>query len=210
MSELKFALRWDETRYDVCTASLKLIEIALRQSIFTLALLGVLVPSFAQEISALEDEAEVFTQGDLQVTDPWAASAIGNAHAAQVFFEFRNRGTAADQLLDARTPLASGHALRLVTQVNGQPKLRTLQVIEIPAGGDSFELSRHGYYIELTGLTVPLTMGKRFSLLLTFKRAGRMTVEVTSRFHSPKLTRRIRDAARRGDVVELNRLRESP
>lgn len=184
--------------------------IGLRQCLCTLALWGALVSSVVAEISTDEDKAEIFTRGDLEITDPWAASAIGDAHTAKIFFEFRNRGIEADQLIGARTSLAVGHTLRLASQVAGQTQLRAIDAIEIPSGGESFELSRHGYYIELTGLTVPLTMGKQFPLELAFKRAGRMTVEVTSRFHSPKLNRRVREAARRGDTAELQRLRAEP
>ena len=66
--------------------------IGLRQCLCTLALWGALVSSVVAEIATDEAKAEIFTRGDLEITDPWAASAIGDAHTAKIFFEFRNRG----------------------------------------------------------------------------------------------------------------------
>jgi hypothetical protein len=149
-----------------------------------------------------EDEPEIFTAGAIEIIDPWARGAIGEGHSAQVFFEFRNRGAAADRLLAARSPLARG-----ATILYSAPGQR-VEAIGIPEGGKSYELSQAGYSIELTDLEVPLTMGKRFALTLQFERAGALEVTVTSRFHSPQLARRIRDAARRGDGAALRRLRE--
>lgn len=158
-----------------------------------------------------EVEPEIFRAGKLEIIDPWAASAIGDAHSARIFFEFRNHGERADRLFAAHTPVTKSPAVfRLAIVTDAQVTHRTIPAIEIPAGGESFELSRHGYYIEVSGLELPLTMGKRFPLELDFAEAGALQIEVTSRFHSPKLTRRIRAAARAGDTTELRRLRDSP
>ena len=59
-------------------------------------------------------------------------------------------------------------------------------------------------------LWVPLYGEGQFPLELEFAHAGQLTIEVTSRFHSPNLTRRIRAAARRGDIIEtLHNLRDA-
>ncbi len=149
-----------------------------------------------------EDAPRTYTVGAIEVIDPWARSAIGEAHNAQVFFEFRNRGAVADRLVGAGTVLAQGPAiLRLAPGT-------VVSQIEIPAGGEAFELSNSGYFIELTGLSVPLTMGKEFPLILRFAQAGTVEVTVTSRFHSPQLARRIRAAAQRGDLEGLRKLKQ--
>ena len=64
--------------------------------------------------------------------------------------------------------------------------------------------------IELSGLELPVLMGSRFPVELKFERAGNITVEFIARFHSPKLTRRIREAAARGDIEALKELRPTP
>ena len=171
----------------------------------SLPLLWILSLSALAEVPIADDKAEIFTQGTLEITDPWVQSAVGEAHTARVFFEFRNRGKVADQLVSARSSSAASCAFRWVSHA----KAESVKTIEFPSGGEAFELSQHGYYIELAGLTAPLTMGKRFPLELTFTHAGQLAIEVTSRFHSPKLARRIRAAARRGDTDALRRLKRT-
>lgn len=143
----------------------------------------------------------VFRVREIEIIDPWARSILGDAHRASVFFEFRNHAKRADQLVGATSPLASG------TSVLRAAPHRAVAQIEIPSGAQAFELSEAGYYIELNALNVPLTLGKEFPVTLHFAQAGALQVLVTSRFHSPTLARRIREAAQRGDTAALRALR---
>lgn len=155
-----------------------------------------------------KDVEEKYTLGVLEISDPWAKATIGDAHAAQVFFEFRNHGPKADRLLSARASIdAASVQFKLATAPSTSRATQTLSSIEIPVGGP-YALSPVGYYIELSALAAPLTMGKAFALELEFAQAGSLTVQVTSRFHSPSLTARIRAAARRGDLKALQNLRD--
>ncbi len=157
------------------------------------------------------DQAEIYRAGDIEIIDPWVKASIGGVHHAKLFFEFRNYGTQADALIDARSPLASGPGRLILVAIDGEERvLRHLDAIEIPVADHSYELSEAGYFIELTGIEVPILMGKRFEVELEFRRAGRLTVDFVTRFHSPKLIRRIREAAARGDVKALKALRPSP
>ena len=172
-----------------------------------LAILTLPLLRAAAELPSEDEKTEVFVSDQIEITDPWAKSVVGDANGTKVFFEFRNRGARSDQLLGARSTLAARSTFRLVSQVkSGQPSIKTVRAIELPPGGEAFELSEHGYYIELSGVTAPLTMGKHFQIELEFSHASPLTIEVTSRFHSPKLSRRIRDAARRGDTATLRGL----
>ena len=160
------------------------------------------------EVPIDDEQAEVFVSDQIEIVDPWAKAVVGGGNGTKVFFEFRNRGASADRLIGARSTLAERCVLRLASQINGQATVKAVPAIDFPAGGEAFELSEHGYYIELTGVSAPLTMGKLFRLELEFAHTRPLTIEVTSRFHSPKLARRIRDAARRGDTATLRSLRE--
>lgn len=159
------------------------------------------------------DTAQVSTivvhrHGDLRVIDPWAKSAIG-AHEAKLFFAFRNLG-APDRLVGVSSKVASGPALfHLVTRSDGKRSLQTLPHIPIPKTDTPFELSEVGYYIELGGLEVPLVMGKEFEVTLRFETAGEIAIPVTSRFHSPRLARRISEAVQSGDLEALRALRDA-
>lgn len=158
----------------------------------------------------LEDEAEIYTVGQIRIVDPWAKSAVGSGHTAKLFFEFQNLGAKPDRLLSAHATLASGPTrFFAVIVTNGERHLKELQTLEIPASKNTFELTEVGYYIKITELDVPMLMGKRFPVDLTFEHAGKITIEFSARFHSPKLTRRIREAASRGDIEALKSMRPS-
>lgn len=171
-----------------------------RRARYLLAL--VLLPFLRATAATPEDEPEVFAAGAIEIIDPWASSGIGEAHAAAVFFAFRNRSGKVDRLLAASTPVASGGV-----RLRAGPG-HDVAAIEIPADGSAHAFTRNGHHLALEGLTVPLTMGRRFPLELRFASAGTVTVTVTSRFHSPQLARQIRDAARRGDTAALKRLQQ--
>lgn len=154
------------------------------------------------------DEAEIFRAGDIEIIDPWAKTSIGGAHQAKLFFEFRNHGTQADSLVNATSGLASGPTRLILVAADEKERVyRQIDAIEIPVADHTYELTEVGYFIELTGIEVPILMGRRFDVDLEFRRAGRVSVEFVARFHSPKLIRRIREAAARGDVDALKALR---
>ncbi len=155
-----------------------------------------------------EDEAEVYVLGPIQIIDPWAKSSGTGVHAAKLFFEFRNSGDQPDKLVEARSAIASGStSFKLVRDTELGHGIATIDGIEIPVSEKRFELTEVGYYIELGGVESPVLMGTRFPVELTFQRAGRISIEFVSRFHSPKLARRIRAAAARGDIEALKALR---
>ncbi|MFP6680843.1 MAG: copper chaperone PCu(A)C, partial [Gammaproteobacteria bacterium] len=117
----------------------------------------------------------------------------------------------ADKLISAHSPIASGPtSLKVVRPEGLERSVVAIDSITIPTSDKNFELTEVGYYIELSGLESPVLMGSRFPVELNFERVGSITVEFVARFHSPKLTRRIRDAAARGDMEVLKALRTSP
>ena len=178
--------------------------------LIALALGLIVFDAIAVELDPV-DEAEVYRIGSIQIIDPWAKSSIGGAHEVKLFFEFQNGGDQADELISARSPIASGPTSLKVVRVGGSERsVATTATIAIPASDKTFELTEVGYYIELSGLELPVLMGSRFPVELNFERAGSITVEFVARFHSPKLTRRIRDAAARGDIEALKALRPTP
>ncbi len=154
-----------------------------------------------------DEPAEVYALGGLEIIDPWAKSAIG-VHDAKLFFEFRNLGDA-DRLVAARSAAAAGPSyFRLATRESVDGAVQTLDSVPIPSTTTPYEFSEIGYYIELTGMEIPLVMGKQFAVELRFERAGSIAIPFTTRFHSPKLGRRIREAAQRGDLEALRTLRD--
>ena len=177
----------------------------IRWPILLLALVAGGIP--ASELDP-EDEAEVHTLGDIRIIDPWAKSSGTGTHAAKLFFEFQNGAAHSDKLINVRSAIASGTTtFKHVREIDAGLGVALIDGIEIPVSEKSFELTEVGYYIELDGVEVPVLMGTRVPVELTFQRAGSISIEFVTRFHSPKLTRRIRAAAARGDIEELKALR---
>ena len=115
-----------------------------------------------------------------------------------------------DKLTQVRSPLARGNAnFKMVTVRENKRIVDTINGITVPVGKKGFELSEVGYYIELANLELPILMGSRFPVTLTFDRSGTIEVEFIGRFHSPKLNRRIRQAAARGDIEALKAITPS-
>ena len=146
----------------------------------------------------------------LQIIDPWAKPSFGGSHSTKLFFEFRNLGKLPDKLIDVSSPVARGlTSFKVVMVKEGRRVIKTTDEINVPIGRKGFELTEIGYYVELSGLESPVLMGTRFLATLQFERAGSIEIEFIARFHSPKLARRIRQAAARGDIEMLRTLGSS-
>lgn len=125
-----------------------------------------------------------------------------------MFFEFLNLGEL-DELLGVESPIAKGPAKFRLVQVGEKGRyLKTLSSIVFPKTTSPFQLSEVGYFIELTKLRTPMVLGTKFVATLNFKYAGSIDIPFTARFHSPNLSRRIREAAKRGDLQELRAIRD--
>ncbi len=149
----------------------------------------------------------VYQVGEIKIIEPWAKSEIGS-HNVKLFFEFRNEGAEPDQLQAVRSAINHGpnHVIA-VNLDNGQRALTEIPHLDIPIGSPTYELSEIGYYLQLSNIKTPLLMGSTFAVELLFKNAGPINIDFVVRFHSPKLTRRIRDAAQSGDIETLKALR---
>ncbi|MEM7468804.1 MAG: copper chaperone PCu(A)C [Pseudomonadota bacterium] len=180
----------------------------MRQVLFSFFLLSsLLIPGRA---TLADDEIVRHRLGDLTITDPWAKSAIGE-HNVKLFFEFQNHGDRDDQLLAFRSSINHGeNRIIAVEAADGKRALSDIPALILPAGGHTFELSEIGYFLQLDGLDRPILMGSTFTVELVFERAGTIEMAFSGRFHSPKLTRRIRAAAERGDIEALRALRPAP
>jgi copper(I)-binding protein len=145
--------------------------------------------------------ASAYEIGALRLAAPWSNYRIGSGGSVKLFFEISNRSASDDRLVDAKASIANGPAtFNLVTATHGQPGIKALTAIPIPAESGRLELSEMGYYIELSGLTMPLTMGTTFNVRLQFERAGTIDVTFTNQFHAPNIGQRILEAVRRGDL----------
>ena len=94
-------------------------------------------------------------------------------HETQVFAPFSNRGSAADELVAARSSICSTIELRQNNRYDDPP----LKSIELPAG-KPVAMRKSGRHLRLIGLNKSLKPGDRFDMVLDFLNAGEVTVEV--------------------------------
>jgi len=115
-------------------------------------------------------------QNGIQVEDAYARAS---AQSGAVFMTIVNHIASPDRLLSVRTDAAERAELHTHSEdANGV--MRMLEVAEgfAVAGLETRALSRGGDHVMLMGLTRPLDNGDTITLILTFERAGEVTLEV--------------------------------
>jgi copper(I)-binding protein len=99
----------------------------------------------------------------LRVTHPWSRASSPGASVALVSMRF-DEVSQDDRLIGAQTMVASGAEL---AGPGAEPGLSLL----IPSGRETL-LSETGLHLRLTGLLMPLEIGRTYPLQLTFERGG--------------------------------------
>lgn len=123
-------------------------------------------------------QAHDFRAGDLSIDHPYATPSLPGVQTGAAYLRgIRNKGTVADRLIGARTPVAERVELHTRQTDGDVVRMREVAAIEIPAGQE-VQL-RHGQpqHLMLVGLKQPLKAGERFDLTLRFERAGETTVK---------------------------------
>ena len=125
-------------------------------------------------------QAADYTLGDITVSDVWARASLGQAPNSAAYLTVHNHGTTADRLVGVETDAAAKPELHTVEMADGVMKMRPLEGIDLPAGGEA-TLAIGGNHVMLMGLKAPLQAGENFPLTLIFEKAGRLTVEAEVR-----------------------------
>lgn len=137
--------------------------------LFTAALGAVL-------LAAAAAAAHDYALGDLTIAHPWARASAGPARNGAAYLSVRNGGEA-DRLVAVAGDVAERVELHTHRTEGTVMQMRQVEAVEVPAGGTA-TLQPGGFHIMLIGLKQPLKEGERFPLLLTFEKAGAVTVEV--------------------------------
>lgn len=108
----------------------------------------------------------------LRVTHPWARASAPGASVARVSMKFDDVSQD-DRLIGVHTPVASGAEL---AGPGAEPGAEHGLNLAIPSGRETL-LSEGGLHLRLTGLQLPLEVGRSYPLKLVFERGG--TVNAT-------------------------------
>lgn len=111
----------------------------------------------------------------LRITHPWTRASAHGASTAVVSMKFDDVSQD-DRLIAVQTPVATGAEIaglgpRPETRLEGPPAAGSSLNLLIPSGQETL-LSETGLHLRLTGLTLPLEVGRSYPLRLTFERGG--------------------------------------
>ena len=136
-------------------------------------------------LPALLVQAHDYSVGNLHIEHPWSRAMPPVAPTAAAYFVVHNKGSDADRLLSASTPVAGKAELHEHIHADGLMKMQQVQGVEIPAGGE-VKFEPMGYHVMLFNLKQQAKDGERFPLTLTFEKAGAVEVEIAVHKDAPE------------------------
>lgn len=112
----------------------------------------------------------------IQVGKAWARPAAQGGNGAG-YAVISNSGSEADKLTAVASPVAARVEIHETMVMNGQAMMHPRPGgLAIPAGGAA-SLKPGGLHLMMMGLKRPLKAGEHFPMVLTFQKAGKLTVD---------------------------------
>jgi copper(I)-binding protein len=116
------------------------------------------------------------TKDAVTARDAWARATAPGMSVGAVYLTLQG-GAKADSLIGAATTRAGMTQIHVVTAADGMSRMRETAAVDVPAGKRVL-LAPQGTHIMLMQLTQPLIAGERFTLTLTFAKAGARDISV--------------------------------
>lgn len=135
-------------------------------------------------LPALLVQAHEYEVGQLHIDHPWSREMPPVAPTAAAYFVIHNKGSEADRLLSASTPVAGKAELHEHVHADGVMKMQQVQDVVIPAGGE-VKFEPMGYHVMLLDVKQQAKDGERFPLTLNFEKAGKVEVQVAVQKEAP-------------------------
>lgn len=143
-------------------------------------------PAFAQHHA--HSPAAQAQIGEITVTGAFIRATLPRAPVGGAYLTITNAGSEDDRLLGATAPVGRNVELHEMSMQNGVMSMRLMaEGLPIPAG-ESVSLDPSGMHLMINGLTERLQEGNRLDLVLTFEKAGALTMSfdilaLNARFH---------------------------
>jgi copper(I)-binding protein len=141
-----------------------------RLSSFTLALL-------AASLGLAACAPEPIGVAGMEIGDAWSRPTAPGMPMGVAYFTITNGTPVDDALIAASTPAAARVEMHESSIEDGMARMRPLTEIPVPAGG-RVTVAPGGIHLMLVDLVQPLEMGSRVPLVLEFRTAGKITVEL--------------------------------
>ncbi len=120
-------------------------------------------------------KADEFTLGDLTIDYPWSKEVPPTSQVIAGFFDVANHGIKDDRLIRASSPIAGKIELHNHFHSDGMMRMRQVDFIDVPAD-DMVTLEPGGLHIMFFELEKVPLLGESFPVVLTFEKAGDITV----------------------------------
>jgi len=131
----------------------------------------------AAALLAASAAAHQYELGTLVIGHPWSRPTAPGVPMGVAYLSITNNGTEADALIGASSPDAAAVQFHQTTISEGMARMRPLSEVPIPPGA-TVKIDPGGIHLMLVDLKAPLEVGKFVPLVLEFRRAGRITVEL--------------------------------
>lgn len=112
------------------------------------------------------------------ISDAWTRPTATGMPMGVAYFTITNNTGADDALVAASTPAAARVEMHETSIEDGMARMRPLTEIAVPRAG-RVAVAPGGIHLMLVDLVQPLEAGSRVPLVLEFRTAGKMTVELS-------------------------------
>jgi copper(I)-binding protein len=123
-------------------------------------------------------QAEDFKVANIHISHPFAKATVPGQISGSAYLKLENKGKSADKLTKVESAIAKSVELHTMEMEGEVMKMREVKEISLNAGEKIEMHPGGGYHIMLVDLRQPLKAGEKFSLTLTFEKAGKLNVIV--------------------------------
>jgi len=123
--------------------------------------------------------ADEFSVGDITISDPWARALPSVSANGATYVTLINNGNVADRLIAASTPIARMSHLHTHIMKDDVAKMRQIDAVDLPASESVVFKPGMGFHVMMMNLEEPLIAGKTFTMILSFERAGDVSIVVS-------------------------------
>jgi len=126
---------------------------------------------------AVAAQAHQFSVGNLVINHPWARPTAPGMPTGAAYLSVTNHGAREDTLIGAHSPAAVRVEFHRTSIEAGMARMRPASSLVIEPG-DTLTAAPGGLHLMLVDLKAPLVRGTTVPLVLTFKEAGEVTVQL--------------------------------
>ena len=126
---------------------------------------------------AVAAQAHQFSVGNLVINHPWARPTASGMPTGAAYLSITNHGAREDTLIGAHSPAAVRVEFHRTSIEAGMARMRPASSLVIEPG-DTLTAAPGGLHLMLVDLKAPLVKGTTVPLVLTFKEAGEVTVQL--------------------------------